>query len=97
LGYRVVEGARAYALRGRTKQAILELHNALVLDPGGFHAHHSLGVIYANQGSVDPAGRHYRRELEIAPTHVAAHNNPRIPLAGGGHVQDTFEHFSTAA
>jgi Flp pilus assembly protein TadD len=67
-----VEGRRAVAARD-WNAAIQSLTAADKRSPGSADIHNLLGFAYRNSGQVDLALTHYRRALQIDPSHRGAH------------------------
>lgn len=65
--------ALEHAERGRTAEAIDELHNAIDLDRSFTVAHVVLGTLYAKAGNFDKARDSWRTALEQQPELVKAH------------------------
>lgn len=66
--------ALEHAERGRTAEAIDELHNSLDLDRRFANAHVVLGTLYAKSGEYEKARESWRNALEVQPDLLKAHN-----------------------
>lgn len=66
--------ALEHAERGRNKEAIVELQNALDLDSRHVNAHVVLGTIYAREENFDKAEEHWQKALQLNPAMEKAHS-----------------------
>ena len=83
--------------QGRLDEAIVDLREAVRLEPAYADAHGNLGAALARRGEVDAAIVEYREALRLAPDLALAHNNLGIALARTGAVDDAIEELRAAA
>jgi len=70
-----VELGFAYFREGRMNLAMEKLQKALEQAPDLPVAHSAIAVLYERLGELEPAERHYRRALALAPADAKIHNN----------------------
>jgi tetratricopeptide (TPR) repeat protein len=68
-----VKGARDLAKQGKLEEAVVELEDAIRMDPNSKLAHLALGSIKARQVLPDDAIREYREVLRIDPLNIQAY------------------------
>ncbi|MDD4279513.1 tetratricopeptide repeat protein [Candidatus Sumerlaeota bacterium] len=66
--------ALEHAERGRTEDAIDELHNALDLNAKLIPAHNLLGTLLARQGNVEEARKSWESALQVDPNTAKSYN-----------------------
>lgn len=63
------------ASSGQHEQAIAALEHVVSCTPGNALAHNDLGVLYANNGNLEKALKHYRRAVELDPATIVYQKN----------------------
>ncbi len=81
---------------GKLDDAVVQLYNALKINPNYEEAHANLGCTLARQNKVNDAIYHYQKALRINQNNVKAHNNLGILLVGKGKVNDAIYHYQKA-
>jgi len=82
--------------QGRTEEAILNLSEALRLNPRYSAAHKTLGHVLYNQGKPEEAIEHFKKTLEINPELNSVHYYWGTALLDIGKVDQAIEHLSEA-
>jgi tetratricopeptide (TPR) repeat protein len=62
-----------YLNRKEVDRAIETCHAILSIDADHFLAHDFLGILYAGQGRMEEAAKHWRRTLELNPGHLPSY------------------------
>jgi Flp pilus assembly protein TadD len=93
---REIERAVSLARLGRSTDAILAFHNALLLDPRSAFVHYNLGVLYEQRGQAGAAVTEYQAAVALDPTMALAHNNLGILYAESGDLERAVSHFEAA-
>jgi len=103
LGLSAVDEAAALVQRSRERRANGDgveaesmLARALELDSGAAEAHHLLGNILQDRGTLDRAISCYRRALRLDPEMAAAHNDLATAYVAKGWRDEAIESYATA-
>ncbi len=88
--------AKDYWASGNTELAIANFTKALEVDPNLAEAHNQLGIIHAQQGSLDNAILCFQRAIAIEPEYADAHYNLGNALAESGQIEEAIESFELA-
>jgi hypothetical protein len=83
--------------QGRLDEAIVDLREAVRLEPAYADAHNNLGAALARHGQLDDAIVAYREALRLAPDLALAHNNLGIALARTGSLDAAIGELRAAA
>jgi hypothetical protein len=82
--------------QGHLDEAIVDLREAVRLEPAYADAHSNLGAALARRGEIDAAIVEYRDALRLAPDLALAHNNLGIALARTGSVDNAMDELRAA-
>ncbi len=82
-----LQTAKDYWASGNTELAIANFIKALEVNPNLAEAHNQLGVIQAQQGSLDNAILYFQRAIAIDPEYADAHYNLGNALAESGQIE----------
>ncbi|MGH6801779.1 MAG: tetratricopeptide repeat protein, partial [Methyloceanibacter sp.] len=88
-----IVGTSSSAGRARARSLI---EQALALDPSEPGAHHSMGVLLAEEGDLDGAIAAYRTALRLKPDYAVAHNNLGLALKAKGDLDGAIAAYRTA-
>jgi Flp pilus assembly protein TadD len=83
--------------QGRLDEAIVDLREAVRLEPAYADAHNNLGAALARHDQIDDAIVEYREALRLAPDLALAHNNLGIALARTGSIDTAIAELRAAA
>jgi len=83
--------------QGRLDDAIVDLREAVRLEPAYADAHNNLGAALARRGQIGDAIVEYRAAVQLAPGLAIAHNNLALALARTGQVDGAIDELRQAA
>jgi tetratricopeptide (TPR) repeat protein len=86
----------ALLVRGRIDEAIVQLEQALRLDPANAEAHSNLGVALARRGRVPEAIAHYQEALRLDSRQRQAYSNLGNALLQQGNIREAIARFGEA-
>ncbi len=78
-------------MQSKFDAAIIEIREALRINPNDAVAHNSLGGVYEDQGKLDEAVREYREALRMNPNFAVAHYNLALAIEATGKHGDALE------
>jgi tetratricopeptide (TPR) repeat protein len=81
---------------GRLQEAIIQLEQALRIQPDYADAHNDLGMALAQTGKIEEAIGHYEQALRIEPDNAKAHYNLGLALQQKGRVREAIGHYEQA-
>lgn len=84
----------AYFTAGRTDEAVVQLRNALDMDPGFTYAHLFLGRALSQQERHDEAVEHFEQVIDDQPDNADAHHHLGYALAKLGRSDEAVAHYS---
>jgi curved DNA-binding protein CbpA len=76
--------AETFASRGNFAQAILELRDALQIDPNNSNCHSLMGMVYLRQKQTTMAKIHFNQALKLDPQNPMALQGKRLLESAGG-------------
>ncbi len=82
--------------KGKLKDAIVHISQALRIKPNYAKAHSNLGVALERQGKIKQAMWHYYQALKINPGSAVAHYNIGVVLKGEGKIKEAVFHYLEA-
>ncbi|MGH7773014.1 MAG: tetratricopeptide repeat protein [Candidatus Binatia bacterium] len=88
--------SNALAKQGRIDEAIVNLQQALQVQPDYAVPHYSLGSLFAAQGKLEEARYNLQEAVRIDPDYAEAHNNLGNVLASQGKFENAIQHFRKA-
>jgi tetratricopeptide (TPR) repeat protein len=91
-------GGALMRMPGRSAEAIVQLQEALRLDPDLAEAHNNLGLLYSGMpGKTDDAVAEFRAALRLRPNYAEAHNNLGSTLSDlPGHLPEAMAEYEAA-
>ncbi len=81
---------------GKPDEAIVQLMEAIRLDPDSSNAHYNLGTVYAGMGKTDDALAQFAKAVELEPDSPEAHFNLGTANAGLGKMNEAIAEFKEA-
>jgi tetratricopeptide (TPR) repeat protein len=83
----------ALRYQGRFPDALVELQEALRLDPGSARAHAGMGMLRRAERNLPAAIAAYREALRLDPDLIDAHNELAVSLANSGRLEEAAMEF----
>ena len=81
---------------GHWRDSVSLFEHAIRVTRGNYVAHHNLGIVLAEHGSLPAAVEQYESALRIRPDLASAHNNLGIALAAAGDLSRAVTHYREA-
>jgi tetratricopeptide (TPR) repeat protein len=91
-----LQTAKDYCASGNNELAIANFTKALEVNPNLAEAHNQLGIIQAQQGSLDNAILCFQRAISIEPEYADAHYNLGNALTESGQIEEAIASYEMA-
>ncbi len=92
-GLLLMLGAVTWRQSGEYRDLVTLYTATLAKDPGCWMAHYNLGIVFANNGTVEKAIAHYRQAIALRPAYAEAHYNLGRLLAEKGELGDAITEY----